>query len=328
VIHTPNPCRFAAAFVTLLCAMAGLSAGAPADVALTLVAVDRAGQAVDDLKSEEVQVFDNGKAQKIASFHRQEKTGSQPLVILLDLLNTGISVRGPVRDQIVQAMEHLALRDSIYLYILSTDGSVHPVRALPETGAAAQPDASMALDEALRNAQVYRPAQLDDVTSRVRATYEGLKFFYAPLAVFPGRKNIVWISRGVLTHGYGPGGQVLDYTPTLKKIAAAFGDGNIAIYAVGQSTEAGLTNRTESGLDTLKQFASISGGRVYPTDNVERAIAEAMRDTASSYALEYRMPADGQDRGYHTIRLNCTRPGIRVSTRQGYFANPPVSALK
>ena len=61
---------------------------------ISLVALDRQGEPVLDLKASELQLRDNDQPMTIASFGRLGNPAESPLVILYDLLNTVPGARG------------------------------------------------------------------------------------------------------------------------------------------------------------------------------------------------------------------------------------------
>jgi VWFA-related protein len=112
-------------------------------VTLNVVAFDSHDQVVGDLTSQDFQVSDQGQPQRIVSFHRNGDPQvspsnvpnalqvAPPVVILFDLLNDNLANRGQGTAEIIKALEHLQLSDSLYLYLLSSQGELKPVRGLP-----------------------------------------------------------------------------------------------------------------------------------------------------------------------------------------------------
>ena len=68
----------------------------------------------------------------------------------------------------------------------------------------------------------------------------------------------------------------------------------------------------------LDQFADLTGGKVYQND-FEKAVKEVMAASQSGYVIEYDAPRpDGK---YHKVRVTCSRKGVRLQVRQGYYAD-------
>ena len=178
------------------------------------------------------------------------------------------------------------------------------------------------LDGALRSVQILRTANLDATGARVLATYTALAELATQLTGYPGRKGVVWITHGVPLHGMSPNGTPVDYLPVLKKLAAMLGQAQIVLYPVDQTTRPNVS-KSDTSADTLQQFASITGGRLYPNGNIEKAIGGALSDNAASYLLAYQSPDMKPDGKYHTIRVTCTVRGFAF--RPSRATSPPVS---
>jgi VWFA-related protein len=281
----------------------------PAQEAISMLALDRQSQPVPDLKADEIQLFDNGQRQPMASFGHLSNPSASHTAILYDLLNIATGARGNVPRQIAQAMQQVEGKASIHLYLLAADGVITPV------GGAG--NIEMRLDNTMYNISVIRPKHLDPIGARVKATYEAIGELYKTMAAESGRKTIVWITHGVPTSAISTSGTPVDYMPTLKKFASGLGREQVVIYPVQQTVRAdGQPN--DSSRDTLRQFADLTGGRLYPNGTIGDAVTEAIRDTAASYVLTYTPKSDGK---FHALRVTCTRPGTRIQTRQGYFAD-------
>jgi VWFA-related protein len=286
--------------VTLLAAATLLAA----QETISLVALDRQNEPVTDLKASEIQLRDNDQPMTIASFGRLGNASESPLVILYDLLNTVPGARGTVSQQIADALRRAGSETPVSLYLLSANATLVAVR-----------DSSM-LDAAMRNTSVIRPKHLDPTGARVKATYDAIAELYKVIATQRGRKSIVWITHGVPLTAMSTAGEPIDYLPVLKKFACDLGQEQVVINPVQQSLR--VPTGTDSSRDSLQYFANFTGGRFYPNETIERAITESLRDTAASYVLAYDAPSDGK---FHSIRITCTRPGVRIQSRSGYFAD-------
>ena len=296
---------------------------AQAEVVLNVVADDGHGRLVADLSRDDFQVFEDGKQQPISSFERREG-GPQPLLILLDVLNTYFGARGRAQEEIATALQRLEAIETVYLYVLSPDGSVQAIHAMPETAQTQKDvtpwtrDAGTMLDQALVNAA--RPGSMQYANNRAEATYTALKTFASRLEKVPGRKAIVWVSQGVPEKARATSG-IDDYEPVLHRFAAAFGQVEISIYSVAQSAQ-GAAPDSANLIDcvaTLKDFADLTGGRMYASDHFGEALTQALADNRLSYRLGYSPPMGKAGAGYRKVRVSCKRPGVRLHTRQGYY---------
>ena len=123
------------------------------------------------------------------------------------------------------------------------------------------------------------------------------------------------MTRGVpLSPSYrGGGGSPFDNSSLVNRIATTLDHDGVTLSSVYQGTS------VENGdLPTLEQFADLTGGKVYAND-LEKAVKEVMAASRSGYVIEYDVPRlDGK---YHKIRVTCSRKGVRLQVKQGYYAN-------
>ncbi|HEV2690728.1 MAG TPA: VWA domain-containing protein [Bryobacteraceae bacterium] len=316
----------------LACAALSLAYAQERLVNLHVVALDRHDQPVANLTADDFQIQDQGKPVRIALMRSNDpKSVSEatPLgphefsnhsgsalpsvtVILFDLLH-------PIdeklaRAQLTKSAANFRTGDQIYLYLLTGRGPF-PVRGLPErrmespaTGPLAQDQIDAAFDTAKRlNLDFYG-------SDMVELTYMSLQGMASRLAGLPGRKSIVWISRGVpLSIASQQPGYSRDYAAQQDQLAATLQRGNIAMYPVGDS-------RREIGsqsMGMLNDIASRTGGRSHLDMDVGTSIQQAMQDSRASYTLAFSPPV--WDAKYHKVRVTCTRSGVRVLAPDGYY---------
>jgi VWFA-related protein len=329
-------------------------------VHLNVVAKDSHGQAVMDLTRDDFQVFEGSKPQRMVSFRRNEQNVKRVMqaapdeysnrsgaptvpvrVILFDLLNARFEDRGYMLNQLVPALQHVEAGDSLYFYILTMNGTLYPVHGLSDA-AGAKPwtdDVKALLDDATREVFRLRPTDID-VDMRVRMTYHALESMANLVAAAPGRKSLIWISHGVPI-SLGPGNQLVyesvDYSPLLQRLTSMLDRAEVAVYTVRQpksmapaagstasASAAGPTGElpgiSMSTEETLDQFAQLTGGHAFMTPDIRGAIALAASDARVSYQISYEPPLGNWDGKYHKIRVTCTRKGVKLETKQGYYA--------
>jgi len=73
-------------------------------------------------------------------------------------------------------------------------------------------------------------------------------------------------------------------------------------------------------LDTVDQFAEMTGGRPDAGKDIGAAIRQAISDMRTSYQIAYYPPAKNWDDKFHKIRVTSTRKGVRIQTKTGYYA--------
>ncbi len=350
----------------------------PAVVNLNVIALDSKGQSVMDLQAADLRVVDNGKPQKISSFRRRQSHLSAPAalgprefanragnviphatVILFDQLNTQFADRGYVSNQLVHVLQQFESPDNLYLYLITTNGSLYPVHGLPGNEEDAARDSSWThdiqarLNDALRITLAHRPTDLViDIDARVRATFETLSMVAARLAAVPGRKTIVWLTHGVpisLSPARTGLADWIDYTPFVQQLSQTLDHADVSIYAVqqsppgtnstGQADQGGMTSAAARGglaapgdpasvtsvtglgsEQTLDEFARLTGGRAWENNDIGGAIKQAITDAKQSYLISYTPPPENWDGKYHKVRVTCARKGVKLQARQGYYA--------
>ena len=327
----------------------------PRMVDLNVVALDSHGQAVTDLTREELRVTDNGKPQAITFFHhRNSELGAVPklganefsnrgganvpraTVILFDLMNEKFSTRGTTASQLVRYLEPLESADYLYLYCLGVDGRLYPVHGLPgpedrpaTPGVPWTRQIKPLLDAAMRALTQTRPVDEFDPTYRVQLTFQALDHVAAELSQVPGRKSLVWLTDGVPIE-LGPNrsdtGDFVDFTPLVRQMSQVFDRFSTAIYPVRlvmMGSPQGMGGAGGSGLgsiDTLEQFADLTGGRPDAGKDISAAVRQAMSDMRTSYQIGYFPPAANWDNKLHKLRITCSRKGVRIQAKTGYYA--------
>src|ERR1035438_6257275 len=134
----------------------------------------------------------------------------------------------------------------------------------------------------------------------------------------------------------------MDYSPLLQRLTAILDRAEVAVYTVRQpesmrpgtggvgadqaragSDGPGITMATE---DTLDQFADLTGGHAFMTPDIRGAIARAAIDSRMSYLMAYAPSQGTWDGKYHKIRVTTTRKGVKLETKQGYYAFADMAA--
>ena len=73
---------------------------------------------------------------------------------------------------------------------------------------------------------------------------------------------------------------------------------------------------------TLNQFADMTGGRAGVDRDIAAAITQATMDARTSYQIGYYAPEESADGKFHKLRIACTRKGVRIQAKTGYYAWP------
>jgi VWFA-related protein len=194
---------------------------------------------------------------------------------------------------------------------------------------------------------------------RARHLVESLDNFARVLRYIPGYKNIILFSGGLARQVlYGKkGGAVLDAWTTPEELAAQlsiydsaqadsglrgdftsmleqFKASNSPVYALDVSRSqkeadvaynegTGLVARELEGADSLRQFASGTGGKFYANTMDFKKIMGNIQDiTGAYYVLGYSV-SEKWDGKFHKIKVRVKRKGCDVMAQGGYFSPKP-----
>ena len=277
-------------------------------VTLTATVVDREGRPVVNLRKEDFRVLEGGDQQDIAFF----QIGEELPVTLAIALDTSGSMLDKI-DDVGDAVEHLLRRakaeDEIFVLHFSDDVKLLVQGAAPS-------------DRAVRSAvRDLRPA---GSTALYDAVVEGLE------AARRGkhRKKVLL----VVTDGNDTSSRIGRRQATQAARAA-----EVLVYCLGIGHgERGSFGHAPFGqadrvdIDTLTDLAEPSGGRAYlledshrgGVDLIDKTVAEIGQELRQQYTLGYypRNPTT-EDSAYRRITVETTKSGLRVRTRQGYWAS-------
>ena len=204
---------------TLALAASGLLAQAPTPgplVRLDPVVLDASGQPVTDLTADDFKIVDQNKAQTIFFFREPRNHPAVKLdslefsnrtsavtphitVILFDLMNQNIPDRLEGWHALDKSLPQLASGDSVYFYLLNLEGELVPIHAMGPGAAddATWPhDVAPVLDKAMKAASHGRPVHIGQ-EDQAKKTYHQLEVLATQMALFPGRRDIVWITAGM-----------------------------------------------------------------------------------------------------------------------------------
>jgi VWFA-related protein len=192
----------------------------------------------------------------------------------------------------------------------------------------------------------------------IEATMRGFLGIALSLSGVPGRKSLVWAT-GSFPFEVGSSGEVpRGYVSMLYEHAMkALNDAQIAVYPVdvrglvNTSPASDVTTRMgrgpagsamaqqafarswlqNSSIDTLKDFAEMTGGRAfYNTNDLAGSFHRAAEDSSSYYLLAYYLDVESRDPGWRKLKVKVTRKDAEVRSRTGFFVtnateNPEIS---
>ena len=331
-----------ARLIAVLAFAAGaLRAQSPA-VKLEVTAFDAKGLPVIDLRSDEIQVTDNGKAETIAffrpwsdqefrenaaaeppEFSNRSKTPPHVTVVVLNLLDPNLK---PFQwNQTVQAIQRFEASNDVYFYLQlkRPAGVLLPVRALPdseEDATATGPWTSRLLPQfdAMRN-RIYGAPKTgeENGVDAVTAACDSLEALAQHLSRLPGRKSIVWVGDLPLTprlKDLGDSERGRQMTDRMLRLLKTLATWDIGVYSALAGGNLSTVDQIRTR-DFLSHLPEATDG-LTSWDGIEKTLARAVQDTHEGYRVIYFVTGGGAD--YHKIALHCTRRGVQLHARPGY----------
>jgi VWFA-related protein len=296
-------------------------------------------------------------------------TSSQPgafNIILFDTLNTDRLSLTSARRQLLSYLTKLP--DNARVALFTLDGELHMVHGFTDDNkvlieAAQQlsstPNSSMRkardVSEELANARMTKitanPRMYAALStflwgeyeakaeSRTFISMEALNQLARSMAVFPGRKNLIWISGGI---PFDP----TETTPQMHKTAALLAATQMAVYPIdvrglawlgadgasysqdvfgprggdyesrsGQGEELSLVR------ETMLNVAQLTGGRAYFNNNdIPGQIQDVVNSGSSYYTLAYRPENQEWNGKFRKVSVKTSQQNVKLRCRPGYYA--------
>ena len=324
----------------VLVAAQGVPPRAARTVTLTVVATDSKGAPATGLTEADFQVTEAGKPRTLSfvrpvpeplvvaaapgqSTNRTTASTIPITVLLLDQLNATFSERTANANHALREISKVEGNGQVFAFILSSEGRLVPIRGLPgtvpgksETGGDdvwTSKGAAM-LENGMRDSARIRTASLD-MSMRIQWTLNALESLANQMAVFSGRKGLVWFSAGMplsIAPQVTSTGATLDFTPQLRHLVHTFDRAATTVYPV----RLGATGEE----DALEVVAQLTGG-VPPSDrDIAPTLRQAISDARNSYQVALLPSYDNWDGAFHKLRVASSRKGVRVRTKAGYYA--------
>jgi VWFA-related protein len=311
-------------------------------IRLNVAVLDPSGEPVTDLKIDDFQISDQGKPQRIAFFranmssppqttplgpheysNRPGKALPHSTVILFDLLNENQSDRLDVWHKLGRSLQQLDSGDSLYLYLLTLEGGlspIHPIGGKTGDDQTWTQQVEKALDKAMKAASHARPSEMSDEELVVKKTYVALETLANQLAPLPGRRDIVWITNG-MPNVWNPktpcNGDWVDCALYVPHLSVTLDHDNVAVNPVSYSS----TPSPDMTRD-LEQVAALTGGWMYTGEEIRSVLKQVARDAAVSYSIYFDPGTDNWDSKFHKLRVTLERKGIKLRSKQRYYALP------
>lgn len=270
-----------------------------ADVRLVRMLVtvkDDAGRPVGALSREDFRVFDNGVEQQLAVFERHTE---QPLSVAL-LIDNSASTATKLKEELRSV--------SLFFKALFAEGNPQDAASLY----------SFNHDVLRRTGFTRRLHRLESAMRAIKAEagtsmYDAIYLSADGLEDREGRRVVVLVSDGGDTTS----------TKTFHEALEVAHRMDAVIYAVLVIPIANEAGRNIGGEHALEGLARGTGGRVFqptPGPELDAAFREILRDLRTQYLLAfYPKGVPPSKNRFHALEVCITRPGLRVSTRAGYY---------
>jgi VWFA-related protein len=155
----------------------------------------------------------------------------------------------------------------------------------------------------------------------------------------PGRKSVIHFSSGVEKTGIENQAQLRATTDAANRANVSFytvdARGLVGLPPGGDATSASPSGTAaytasafssqvsslEGGRETLASLAADTGGRTfYDINDFGQAFTDVQQDNSTYYLLGYTPSNRKSDGRFRRIRVEVTRPGVKVQSRPGYYA--------
>lgn len=302
-------------------------------VEVAIIAQDPHHTPIQDLRREDLRLFDNGIPQTILSY---DKIGDAPTLgkptrltlVVLDGLNStwadqiyGREAVAKMLETFPEGVDRIAIAALDKEFHLVHDFSHDPVSL---RAAVKQYDHDQSLDiESTLGLQMQsraagpqpQLAMARIFIERAERTREAFKSIAHTLSIVQGEKNLIWVGAAI------PGANPLDLEGPVRKLAAA----KVIVYPVDPR---GLTLGPVKN-DPATEIARQTGGRAFSQSNdVAKLVRTAIDDSREGYVLTYAPTNYREDGALHQVVLKTSRPAVDLRYRPWYFADPPKPPTK
>jgi VWFA-related protein len=316
-------------------------------ISLDVVVTDKAGNAVSGLTEQDFTLLDDKQPRQITSFHATDGTNraadsALQVIFVVDAVNSGVQSVGYGRMQLSKFLRQDAGRlsepASLVLFT-DTDTRIQPKSTRDGNALAESLDSNQTGLRALSRSGGFYGAQ-----ERLDLSLKAIDQLAGYERTQPGRKLVVWMSPGwpMLS------GPNVELTPkmeqwlfnTIVTLSRELREAGITLYSIdplGMNDAGGFRtfyyesflkgvpsyNKVQAGNLALQVLAVQSGGRVMNTNNdIAKEIAECLKDANAFYTLSFDSPPADRPDEYHTLDVKVDKPGVKVRTRTGYYAQP------
>ena len=256
------------------------------------------GQLVGDLKKEDFTVLDNGVPQEIAVFERYT---AQPLSVAILVDTSGSTAKD---------FKYQANSVSRFLKALFREGNPEDSASLLSFNWQVQEHTSFTrnIDRIERRLRSLKSEAGTSLYDAIYLSTEGLEGR-------EGRRVVVVVTDGADTVS------TKRFPDALKALHRA----DAVLYSILVMPITNDAGRSIGGENALATMSSATGGQVFMPSlgaSLDRAFDDILRDLRTQYLISYypRNIKPGKD-PFHRVEVSVRRPGLRVTTRTGYYGD-------
>jgi Ca-activated chloride channel family protein len=254
-------------------------------VILWVSATDKDDNFISDLSKEDFKLYEDGREQKVIDFYVEER----PITMGI-LVDTSTSMQDKIKEVHKAAGSFVeTLREIDQAMIIDFDESVFLIQDLTS-------------DTELLKAAVTSTEPLG-----ATAIYDALHAAYRKIGKMDGRKAIILLSDGEDTSSQFGFDRVLEEA----KLS------NSLIYSIGIGGSYGARK------NILKEFAEVTGGNFFfvkKATELGKVYERIAEELGRQFYLTYSTTNETWDGRWVKIKVESTRPGIKIRARRGYFA--------
>jgi len=258
---------------------------------------DKQGTPVPGLSADDFEVMEEGKPQAISFFNVGDPDTAPPLHIGF-LLDTSGSMEEDLKDVRTAAIKFLnRMEAAVDITLVDFDTEVRTAR--------------YTANDYVRLIERIRMRKADGYT----ALYDAVGTYLNRAAELTGQKIMIMYTDGGDTRS----------SISLNEVIDLLRASDVTVYVVGYLEHQPSSVKMEQRM-YLQRFADTTGGQaLFPSGikEVEKMYERIEREISARYNIGYTSTNTGTDGRWREVRIRVKRPdlkGIKVRTRQGYFA--------
>jgi VWFA-related protein len=308
---------------------------------LDVVITDGSGNPVAGLDAKDFALKDNDQPQTIVTFHASDGTPAKPdsrvsLFLMMDTVNSGLVDISFMRDEVEKFLRqnggHLAQPTTVVLFTdagfevvgkTSLDGNtladgVHVIKPVVHT--------------------IHAAAGGEALLERFQLSGKALGAITAREMTVPGRKMMIWIGPGwpiirTPDANYDKRSHELNFD-AIASLTNQLRQARMVLCSAGGGTPfrvQDLMKPVKSPMDAnsgnlaLQVLALQSGGQTLDAGNRSHPAEQlntCMQEIGASYTVTFNPPAGERAFTYHALKVTVAKPGLKVNTTAGYYAEP------